>query len=240
MSVFTIADLHLSTYEKTNKSMEVFGKRWDGYMTRIVNNWKHLVTDNDTVIIPGDVSWALSLEEAECDLKLLDSLPGVKILGKGNHDFWWATMRKHEQFFEKVGISSIKFLFNNAHDLGDIIAAGTRGWYIEEDAKNAPDNADFEKLIARERLRLKTSLDAGIKLKADSDKPIVAFMHFPPYYNEKESEGLCDLLIEYGVRDVYYGHIHGNYTLPPTATYRGLNFHIISADYLGFIPKIVK
>ena len=240
MSVFTIADLHLSTYEKTNKSMEVFGKRWDGYMTRIVNNWKHLVTDNDTVIIPGDVSWALSLEEAECDLKLLDSLPGVKILGKGNHDFWWATMRKHEQFFEKVGISSIKFLFNNAHDLGDIIAAGTRGWYIEEDAKNAPDNADFEKLIARERLRLKTSLDAGIKLKADSDKPIVAFMHFPPYYNEKESEGLCDLLIEYGVRDVYYGHIHGNYTLPPTVTYRGLNFHIISADYLGFIPKIVK
>ena len=240
MSVFTIADLHLSTYEKTNKSMEVFGKRWDGYMTRIVNNWKHLVTDNDTVIIPGDVSWALSLEEAECDLKLLDSLPGVKILGKGNHDFWWATMRKHEQFFEKVGISSIKFLFNNAHDLGDIIAVGTRGWYIEEDAKNAPDNADFEKLIARERLRLKTSLDAGIKLKADSDKPIVAFMHFPPYYNEKESEGLCDLLIEYGVRDVYYGHIHGNYTLPPTATYRGLNFHIISADYLGFIPKIVK
>ena len=240
MSVYTIADLHLSTYEKTNKSMEVFGKRWDGYMTRIEGNWRHLVTDADTVIIPGDVSWALSLEEAESDLKLLDSLPGTKILGKGNHDFWWATMRKHEIFFEKVGISSIKFLFNNAHDVGDMIIAGTRGWYLEEDARNAPDNADFEKLIARERLRLKTSLDAAVKLKGDTDKPIVAFMHFPPYYNEKESEGLCDLLIEYGVRDVYYGHIHGNYTLPPTTTYRGLNFHIISADYLGFIPKIVK
>ena len=240
MSVYTIADLHLSTYEKTNKSMEVFGKRWDGYMTRIEGNWRHLVTDADTVIIPGDVSWALSLEEAESDLKLLDSLPGTKILGKGNHDFWWATMRKHEIFFEKVGITSIKFLFNNAHDLGDIIVAGTRGWYLEEDAKNAPDNADFEKLIARERLRLKTSLDAAVKLKGDTDKPIVAFMHFPPYYNEKESEGLCDLLIEYGVRDVYYGHIHGNYTIPPVTSYRGLNFHIISADYLGFIPKIVK
>ena len=240
MSVYTIADLHLSTYEKTNKSMEVFGKRWDGYMTRIEGNWRHLVTDADTVIIPGDVSWALSLEEAESDLKLLDSLPGTKILGKGNHDFWWATMRKHEIFFEKVGISSIKFLFNNAHDVGDMIIAGTRGWYLEEDARNAPDNADFEKLIARERLRLKTSLDAAVKLKGETDKPIVAFMHFPPYYNEKESEGLCELLIEYGVRDVYYGHIHGNYTLPPTTTYRGLNFHIISADYLGFIPKIVK
>ncbi|MBR5242219.1 MAG: metallophosphoesterase [Clostridia bacterium] len=240
MSVYTIADLHLSTYEKTNKSMEVFGKRWDGYMTRIEGNWRHLVTDADTVIIPGDVSWALSLEEAESDLKLLDSLPGTKILGKGNHDFWWATMRKHEIFFEKVGISSIKFLFNNAHDVGEVIVAGTRGWYLEEDAKNAPDNADFEKLIARERLRLKTSLDAAVKLKGDTDKPIVAFMHFPPYYNEKESEGLCDLLIEYGVRDVYYGHIHGNYTIPPVTSYRGLNFHIISADYIGFIPKIVK
>ena len=240
MSVYTIADLHLSTHEKTNKSMEVFGKRWDGYMTRIVNNWRHLVADTDTVIIPGDVSWALSLEEAESDLKLIDSLPGVKILGKGNHDFWWATMRKHEQFFEKIGVGSIKFLFNNAHDAGDIIVAGTRGWYLEEDAKNAPDNADFEKLIARERLRLKTSLDAAIKLKGDTDKPIVAFMHFPPYYNEKESEGLCDLLIEYGVKDVYYGHIHGNYTIAPTTSYKGLNFHIISADYLGFIPKIVK
>lgn len=240
MSVYTIADLHLSTDEKTNKSMEVFGKRWDGYMTRIEGNWKHLVTDADTVIIPGDVSWALSLEEAERDLKMLDSLPGVKILGKGNHDFWWATMRKHEIFFEKVGITSIKFLFNNAHDVGEVIVAGTRGWYLEEDAKNAPDNADFEKLIARERLRLKTSLDAAVKLKGDTDKPIVAFMHFPPYYNEKESEGLCDLLIEYGVRDVYYGHIHGNYTIPPVTSYRGLNFHIISADYLGFIPKIVK
>ena len=149
-------------------------------------------------------------------------------------------MRKHEQFFERVGISTINFLFNNAHDVGEVIVAGTRGWYLEEDAKNAPDNADFEKLIARERLRLKTSLDAAVKLKGDTDKPIVAFMHFPPYYNEKESEGLCDLLIEYGVRDVYYGHIHGNYTIPPVTSYRGLNFHIISADYLGFIPKIVK
>ena len=145
MSLYTIADLHLSTFDKTNKSMEVFGRAWADYMLRIENNWRHLITDHDTVIIPGDVSWALSLEEAESDLKFLDSLPGKKILGKGNHDFWWSTMRKHEAFFEKHGISSINFLFNNAHETEDFIIAGTRGWYNDEDATNAPDNADFAK-----------------------------------------------------------------------------------------------
>ena len=101
MALYTIADLHLSTLDSTNKSMEVFGTRWDSYMERIENNWKKLVTDSDTVVIPGDISWALSLEEATSDLKFLDSLPGKKILGKGNHDFWWCTMKKHTEHFEK-------------------------------------------------------------------------------------------------------------------------------------------
>lgn len=240
MSVFAIADLHLSTLKSTDKSMEVFGKRWDGYISRIEKNWKNLVTDQDTVIIPGDVSWALSLEEAESDLRFLEALPGKKIIGKGNHDFWWATMRKHEAFFEKHEIKSISFLFNNAHETDEYIIAGTRGWYLEEDAKNAPDNADFKKLMNRERLRLKTSLDAARVLSEKSGKPIFAFMHFPPFWNEKESEGLIDLLCEYGVGRVYFGHIHGNYTVAPSFEYRGIEMHIISADYLGFIPKIVK
>ena len=98
-------------------------------MTRIKTNWERLVTDEDTVIIPGDVSWALSLEEAVSDLKFIDSLPGKKILGKGNHDFWWCTMKKHSELFEKHGISTISFLFNNAHETEDYIIAGTRGWY---------------------------------------------------------------------------------------------------------------
>ena len=99
MSLYTIADLHLSTFDKTNKSMEVFGKSWADYMLRIEQNWRHLISDSDTVVIPGDVSWALSLEESESDMRFLDSLPGKKIIGKGNHDFWWSTMRKHEAFF---------------------------------------------------------------------------------------------------------------------------------------------
>ena len=239
MSVFTIADLHLSTLESTNKSMEVFGRRWDGYITRIENNWRRLISESDTVVIPGDISWALSLEESLSDLKFLDSLPGKKILGKGNHDFWWATMRKHEQFFEKHGIKSISFLYNNAHEADSCIIAGTRGWYIEEDAKNAPDNADFRKLQNREFLRLKTSLCAAKELSLKTGKETVTFMHFPPFWNDKESEGLVDLLCEFDVRRVYFGHIHGNYTVQPTTFYRGLEMHLISADYLGFIPKIV-
>ncbi|MBO5316700.1 MAG: metallophosphoesterase [Clostridia bacterium] len=235
-----MADLHLSTLDKTNKSMEVFGQRWADYINRIEVNWRRLVEEDDTVIIPGDVSWALSLEEAESDLKFLDSLPGRKILGKGNHDFWWCTMKKHRAFFEKCGITTVDFLFNNAIELDDFIIAGTRGWYNDSDAANAPDNADFEKLSNRESLRLKTSLDAALKLKEVSGKEIIVFMHFPPYWNGKESEGLMSLLREYGIKKVYYGHIHGNYTVPPCFTYDGIEMSIVSADYLKFIPKIVK
>ena len=241
MALYTIADLHLSTFDKTNKSMEIFGKSWADYMLRIENNWRHLISEEDTVVIPGDVSWALSLEESESDMKFLNSLPGKKIISKGNHDFWWSTMRKHEAFFEKHGINSISFLFNNAHEVEDYIIAGTRGWYNDEDAANAPDNADFVKLTNRENLRLKASLTEAQRLKEKSpEKEIIVFMHFPPFWNGKASDGLVELLKEYGVKRVYFGHIHGNYTVEPKFTYEGIEMNIISADYLKFVPKVVK
>lgn len=241
MSLYTISDLHLSTLDTTNKSMEVFGSRWQDYISRIENNWRRLVTDSDTVIIPGDVSWALSLEEAKSDLLFLDSLPGKKILGKGNHDFWWCTMNKHRQFFEKHGIATISFLFNNAHETEDFIIAGTRGWYNDEDAANAPDNADFEKLTNRESLRLRASLMEAKKLQCKSpEKEILVFMHFPPFWNGKASDGLIEILHEFGIRRVYFGHIHGNYTIEPRFIYEGIEMNIISADYLKFIPQIIR
>ena len=241
MSLYVIADLHLSTLDSTNKSMEVFGRRWDGYMTRIKNNWERLVTDEDTVVIPGDVSWALSLEEAVSDLKFIDSLPGKKILGKGNHDFWWSTMKKHEALFEKHGITTISFLFNNAHETEEYIIAGTRGWYHDPDAKNAPDNADFDKLVRREAGRLRASLTKAKEIQSRSpSKPIVAFMHFPPFWSGKASDELVDILKEFGVTNVYFGHIHGKYTEPPSFEYDGITMSMISADFIEFIPKIVK
>lgn len=240
MSIFAISDLHLSTLDSTNKSMEVFGRRWTDYLTKIKSNWQKLVSENDTVIIPGDVSWALSLEEARSDLLFLNSLPGKKIIGKGNHDFWWATMRKHEIFFKENGIDTISFLYNNAYEVEDTVIAGTRGWYHDEDAAGAPDNADFKKLVNRESLRLRMSLDKAVEFSRASGKPIAVFTHFPPYWNGKESEEIISILTEYEIKKLYYGHIHGNYTVPSEFTYKGIDMSIISADYLDFIPKIVR
>ncbi len=241
MSLYVIADLHLSTLAETNKSMEVFGQRWSGYMTRLKNNWERLVTDEDTVVVPGDISWALSPEEAVSDLKFIDSLPGRKILGKGNHDFWWSTMNKHRILFEKEGITSISFLFNNAHETDEFIIAGTRGWYHDEDARNMPETADFEKLVNREALRLRASLNEAIKLKgASPEKEILVFMHFPPYWSQKASEGLIEIIKEFDIKRLYFGHIHGNYTLPLRYEYEGIEMNMISADHLDFIPKIIR
>ena len=240
MAIFTIADLHLSTLDSTNKSMEIFGKRWTGYIDKLKSNWLKLVTDADTVIIPGDVSWALTLDEAESDILFLDSLPGKKIIGKGNHDFWWCTMKKHNAFFEKIGVKSISFLYNNAHETDEYIIAGTRGWYHDEEAVNTPNDTDFDKLTNRETQRLRMSLEEATRLKESApEKEILVFMHFPPYWNGKESVSIMNLLTEYGIKRLFFGHIHGNYTVPPEFVYKDIRMCIVSADYLNFTPKIV-
>ena len=241
MSVFTIADLHLSTEEATNKSMEVFGHRWQDYTNRIEKNWRRLVADDDTVIIPGDVSWALSLKESLSDLSFIDSLPGKKILGKGNHDFWWCTMKKHTEFLKANNIETISFLFNNAFEVEDFIIAGSRGWFHDENATGVPDNTDFNKLVNREGQRLRLSLTAAMELKKTSpDKEIVVFMHFPPVWNDKPSENIIATLKEYGIKRVYFGHIHGSYAVPATFVYEDIKMHLISADFLEFVPKFIE
>lgn len=240
MSLFTISDLHLSTLAATNKSMEIFGKRWENYMQRLEKNWRSVVSDTDTVVVPGDISWAIDLDEALMDLKFLDALPGKKILGKGNHDFWWSTMSKHRQFFDKHGIRTISFLYNNAHETEKYIIAGTRGWYLEADAMKTVTPADFEKIIARETGRLRTSLSEAVRLKTHApDKEILVFLHFPPVWNDKRTPGIYELLKEYEIKEVFFGHIHGGYVLPKDFDYDGISFHLISADYLDFLPKIV-
>ncbi|MBQ4071289.1 MAG: metallophosphoesterase [Clostridia bacterium] len=240
MAVYVIADLHLSTDADTNKPMEVFGQRWQDYTRRIEANWRRLVTDSDTVIVPGDVSWALSLEEALSDLRFIDSLPGRKLLGKGNHDFWWCTMKKHREFFEKHGITTIDFLYNNAHEVENLIVAGSRGWFHDEDATGVPDNSDFDKLVAREGLRLKMSLDEAMRLKErNPEREVVVFMHFPPHWSGKSCDNIIAVLKEYGIKRVYFGHIHGAYTVPESFEHEGILFTLISADYLEFIPKFI-
>lgn len=239
MAIFTIADLHLSTHETTNKSMEVFGRRWERYTERLKQRWEAVVTDADTVVIGGDISWALTLEEALDDLRFIDALPGKKILLKGNHDFWWCTMQKHRHFFEQHGIRSISFLFNNAHEVGDFVIAGTRGWFQDDDG--GINGADAEKIQNRELLRLRTSLTAAKQLRdnAEGEREILVFTHFPPVWQGEEWTPFLDLLEAFGVRRVYFGHIHGQYAIPPTVTAREIEFHLVSADFLDFLPKII-
>ena len=214
MSVFAISDLHLSLNSATNKSMEVFGRRWQGYVEKLEKNWRALVNEEDTVILAGDISWAISAEEAREDFQFLHELPGKKIVGKGNHDFWWQTMNKLSAFKEQNGFSDISFLYNNAFTVEDFIVAGTRGWFYDPSCDNIPEETDFQKIVARETVRLRLSLDEAVKLKSVSpEKEILAFLHFPVIWAEKCSDEILTVLKEYGIRRCFYGHIHGSYDI---------------------------
>ena len=240
MSLFVIGDLHLSTLESTDKSMEVFGRRWCDYISKIKKNWCAIVNDTDTVVVPGDISWALTLEEAKSDLKFIDLLPGRKIFLKGNHDFWWSTLTKINNFFVSNEISSISLLQNNAIEIEDFILCGSRGWYQDETNDRSKNDNDYEKIVAREAIRLQMSLEEGKKLKeASPEKEIIAFMHFPPFWNGIECNEFIKTLKAYDIKRCYFGHIHGNYTAPPHTLYEGIELILISADYLDFVPRLI-
>lgn len=239
MAVYTIADLHLSG--AVPKSMEKFGRRWTGYTEKIERRWRALVTDRDTVVIPGDISWAMDLAEAETDFRFLASLPGRKILGKGNHDFWWTTVTKMQRFLAEKEISGIGFLYNNAFDLGDMVVCGTRGWFLDERQQNVVTPVDYGKLISRETIRLELCLrEAQALREARGGLPIHVFLHFPPLFGDFRVDPFLALFRQYAIRDVWFGHIHGNYTLPSAVTENDTRYHLISADFLDFYPAMVR
>ena len=240
MSLFAISDLHLSLGQNTDKAMDVFGKRWKDYTQKLYKNWIAVVTDRDTVVIPGDISWALTLEEAEEDLRFLNALPGKKIIGKGNHDFWWQTMRKLTLFKEEKGFSTLSFLHNNAIEAENFIICGTRGWFYDPTCDNIPKDTDFEKISAREAMRLESSLAEGEKLVTETGKELLVFLHFPAVWTDKSSEGILDVLRAHNVRRCFFGHIHSGYDLPTEFTYADIRFSLISADFMQFTPKIVE
>lgn len=236
MSLFVIADLHLSS--DGSKSMEIFGSRWKNYMEKIQKNWSAVVTDEDTVIVPGDISWGLKPEEAVPDLLFLDALPGKKLIGKGNHDLWWSTAKKNFALMEKHGITSIGLLYNNAFLLEDRIVAGTRGWFVEENQQHTVGDADYMKIVNREVIRLKMSLDAAKKIQSEQNeaRTISVFLHFPPVWNGFVCREILDTLHEYGIKNCYFGHIHGAYHMPHVFDFEEIRFSLCSADTLGFIP----
>ena len=239
MSIFVIADLHLDTVTN-EKSMEVFGNRWQGYIEKIRKNWNAVVTDKDTVIVPGDISWALTTEESIPDLKWIDSLPGKKIIMKGNHDFWWTTLSKMKRLFEENGITTIELLYNNAIEVENYIVAGSRGWFVDKAVQPVKSVAvDHSKIVNREVIRLKLSLEEAKKLSESTEKEIIAFLHFPPVWSDFECLEILELLEEYNISRCYFGHIHGCYSQGSVFKWKNIEFRMISADFIDFLPQII-
>lgn len=236
MAIYALADTHLSL--AVDKPMDVFGSRWSGYMKKLDDAWHDTVTDRDTVVIPGDISWAMNLGQALDDLWYLDDLPGRKIISRGNHDYWWDTMRKLTDYFAKNEIKTIELLFNNAYLAEDTLIVGTRGWY--SDGRNAPADAEYVKIIAREVGRLTLSIEAGLKLEGAGEARKTAFFHFPPVYRDYICREFVDILHKYAIDRCYYGHIHGVYDMPPAREFEGIKFICVAADYLDFKPLRVE
>lgn len=223
MGLYAIGDLHLSL--SVNKSMEVFGPAWENYVARIEESLSRLSPD-DTLILAGDTSWGMNLEQAEADFRFLDRFPCRKFLIKGNHDYWWGTVSKMRRFFAEKGIATLDFIHNNCAFYGGYALCGTRGWFFEEDRQG-----HNEKMLNREALRLEASL------KAAGDSPILCFLHYPPIYSGYECPDILTPLEKYGVRRCCYGHLHGYAIRRRVEGVRnGVDFSLISADYLEFSP----
>ncbi len=231
MSIFAIGDLHLSLDERIEKPMDVFGTAWENHQEKVKEYWTKTVTEADTVIICGDVSWGLKLDEAMADLTWVHHLPGRKVIVKGNHDLWWTSISRLNALFDDVF-----FLQNDAYPVDeDVCICGSRGWIT-------PDSAGFtdhdRKIYDRELLRLRMSLEAG---KKTGCRNIVAGLHYPPTGDTHQDSEVTRMLSEFGVRKCVYGHLHG-----PDAFKNGIkgilnsvDYQLVSLDYLkGQVKKI--
>ena len=226
MNLFAISDLHLSF--GSDKPMDVF-RGWENYTDRLKANWNRLVGENDTVVIAGDISWSISLEGAKADFEFINSLNGKKILLKGNHDYWWGTANKINEFLKENKFDSIKILHNNFYSDGKLAICGTRGWLY--DGTGEQD----KKVISRECGRLQTSIKGAID---NGTEPIV-FLHYPPAYGEFVCQEIIDGIEKYNIDQIYFGHIHGSGYNKAIKEYNGLKMKLISCDCVGFTPVFV-
>jgi len=225
MALFVISDLHLSL--GTNKAMDCF-TGWENYVAKLNEYWQDRVAPDDTVVLPGDFSWSMTLQEAFPDFTFVEKLNGTKILLKGNHDYWWNSIQKINNFWEENGLHSFRLIQNTAFMYGSTALCGTRGWFFENMENYS------EKIAAREVLRLEFSLKDAIKQNAEK---IIVFLHFPPVFGSNACDDLIDLMRGYGVRNCYYGHLHGNSAKAAfIGEYKGINLMPTSADRLHFTP----
>ena len=225
MAIYVIADLHLSFSQ--DKPMSIFGENWEGHSEKIKNNWISKVKPEDTVVLPGDFSWAMYLQDTYKDFEYLNSLPGKKLLLKGNHDYWWTTVTNMRNFLEENKFKNIDFIYNNSYLVENKILTGTRGW-------NLLDTENSSKMIKRESIRLQLAIEDGIKKYGD-DKEIIVFMHYPPISNTNKKSESLKILKQYDTKRCYYGHLHGkSHQDAVEGIVDGIEFKLISADYLNF------
>ena len=233
MSTYAISDLHLGF--GVDKPMDVFSKVWENHEEKIKKNWEKTVKEDDLVVIAGDISWGMTFKEALPDFKFIDKLPGKKIFIRGNHDYYFATKAKMDKFLKENNLNTLTMLHNNAYDTKDYIICGTRGWGSTEDSDKKLD----KKIIAREELRLKMSLDEAIKIKENyikkgENKKILVVFHFPPFVGNFE-----DILREYKVDICIYGHLHGyGHQFIKEGIINDIEYKMVSCDYTKF--KLIK
>jgi len=230
MSIFVIGDLHLSF--GVDKPMDIFG--WGDHSEKIKQNWIENVTNQDTVIIPGDFSWAMTLEEAYKDFEFINNLPGQKIISKGNHDYWWNTITKMNKFLKENKFETINFLQSNSYLVEDKIIVGTRGW-----ATNNWNSENDYKILKRENERLKLGVNIAVE-EFGEDKEKICFLHYPPFFKESVSEEInfIETMKKLDIHRCYYGHLHGeSHREAFIGELDGINFELVSSDYLDFKLK---
>lgn len=228
MRLFTIGDLHLS-FGVPDKPMDIFGG-WKDYQTLLEKNWREMIAPEDVVVLAGDFSWGMTLSETEADFAFVQDLPGKKILLKGNHDYWWTSKKKMDDFFLANGFDSMSILHNNHYAYENYGICGTRGWVsMQGEAADA-------KILAREVQRLEVSIQSAVKAGLE---PIV-FLHYPPIYGTSMNYDILEVLHKYQVKQCYYGHVHGKgHRSAFQGRYEETEMHLISSDYLQFIPQRV-
>lgn len=224
MSLYAIGDLHLCL--GAPKPMDVFGGAWVGYMEKLREGMS-VLTPEDTIVLMGDLSWAMALEDAAADFAWINALPGRKIILKGNHDYWWSTLAKFQKFCQVNSFENLEILNNNCFEYEGYAICGTRGWYYEENRSGQHD----EKVFRRELIRLETSL------KAAGDKPKLVFLHYPPRSKGYECPEILELMHKYDVRRCFYGHLHGpSHRVAVEGQWDGIEYKLLASDYVGFKP----
>lgn len=226
--IYAIGDLHLSL-SVPNKAMDVFGAQWRDHADRIREAWQDTVSPDDLVLVPGDISWAMYLSDAQADLAFLGALNGTKLLLRGNHDYWWQSVTK----VRTVLPPGMYALQNDVFRFGDVFVAGTRGWTVPASA-HFKESAD-RKLYERELIRLDLSLN-----RLPTDAPRIGMLHYPPFSESGEPSAFVERFTAARVSDVVYGHLHGvSARTAFTGTHDGVNYHLVSADTLRFVPKLI-